>query len=81
VSPRSCFGDDPDELVRNLQDRFPKAHLIGADRDYEALIAQVIGFIETPGTGLNLPLDMRGTAFQQRVWLGLQEIPVGETVS
>jgi AraC family transcriptional regulator, regulatory protein of adaptative response / methylated-DNA-[protein]-cysteine methyltransferase len=71
----------PDELVRNLQDRFPKARLIGADRDYEALVARVVGFVETPGIGLNLPLDVRGTAFQQRVWQALQEIPVGETAS
>ena len=75
------LGDDPDELVRNLQDRFPKARLIGADRDYEALVARVVGFVETPGIGLDLPLDVRGTAFQQRVWQALREIPVGETVS
>lgn len=75
------LGDDPDKLVRNLQDRFPKARLIGADRDYEALIAQVVGFIEHPGIGLDLPLDVRGTAFQQRVWQAMREIPVGETVS
>jgi AraC family transcriptional regulator of adaptative response/methylated-DNA-[protein]-cysteine methyltransferase len=75
------LGDDPDELVRNLQDRFPKARLIGADRDYEALVARVVGFVETPVIGLNLPLDVRGTAFQQRVWQALQEIRVGETVS
>src|SRR5262249_16944728 len=58
------LGDDPDELVRNLQDRFPKARLIGADRAYEALVARVIGVVETPGLGLDLPLDVRGTAFQ-----------------
>src|SRR5499427_9414637 len=75
------LGDDPEELVRNLQDRFPKARLIGADRDYEALVARVVGFVETPGIDLNLPLDVRGTAFQQRVWQALQEIPVGETAS
>jgi AraC family transcriptional regulator of adaptative response/methylated-DNA-[protein]-cysteine methyltransferase len=75
------LGDDPDELVRNLQDRFPKARLIGADRDYEALIARAIGMVETPGTSLNLPLDVRGTAFQLRVWRALQELRVGETVS
>jgi len=75
------LGDDPDELVRNLQDRFPKAHLIGADRKYEALVARVVGFVEMPRIGLDLPLDVRGTAFQQRVWQALQEIPVGETVS
>jgi AraC family transcriptional regulator of adaptative response/methylated-DNA-[protein]-cysteine methyltransferase len=75
------LGDDPDELLRNLQDRFPKAHLIGADRDYEALVARVVGFVETPEIGLDLPLDVRGTAFQQRVWQALQEIPVGEAVT
>lgn len=75
------LGDDPDELIHNLQDRFPKALLIGADRDYEVMVARVVGFIETPGIGLNLPLDVRGTAFQQRVWQALQEIPVGKTVS
>jgi AraC family transcriptional regulator of adaptative response/methylated-DNA-[protein]-cysteine methyltransferase len=75
------LGEDPDELVRDLQDRFPKAHLIGADRDYEALVAQVVGFVEAPRIGLNLPLDVRGTAFQERVWKALQEIPAGVTVS
>src|SRR5262249_23763236 len=55
------LGDDPDKLVRNLQDRFPRAHLVGADRDYEALIARIVGFIEAPRIGLDLPLDVRGT--------------------
>ena len=75
------LGDDPEDLVRNLQDRFPNARLIGADRDYEALVAQVVGFVEAPRLGLNLPLDVRGTAFQERVWKVLQEVPVGATVS
>jgi AraC family transcriptional regulator of adaptative response/methylated-DNA-[protein]-cysteine methyltransferase len=75
------LGDDPDELLRNLQDRFPKAQLIGADRDYEALVARVVGFVEAPRIGLELPLDVRGTAFQERVWKALQEIPAGATVS
>jgi AraC family transcriptional regulator of adaptative response/methylated-DNA-[protein]-cysteine methyltransferase len=75
------LGDDPDELVRDLQDRFPKAHLIGADREYEALVARVVGFVEAPALGLDLPLDVRGTAFQQRVWQALQEIPAGRTVA
>jgi AraC family transcriptional regulator, regulatory protein of adaptative response / methylated-DNA-[protein]-cysteine methyltransferase len=75
------LGTDPDTLVRNLQDRFPKAFLIGADGDYEALVARVVGFVEAPNLGLDLPLDVRGTAFQQRVWQALQEIPVGQTVS
>jgi AraC family transcriptional regulator of adaptative response/methylated-DNA-[protein]-cysteine methyltransferase len=75
------LGDDPNGLVRELQDRFPKASLIGADRDYEALVARVVGFIEAPGLGLDLPLDVRGTAFQRRVWQALQRIPIGRTVS
>jgi AraC family transcriptional regulator of adaptative response/methylated-DNA-[protein]-cysteine methyltransferase len=75
------LGDDPGKLVRNLQDRFPKAQLIGADRNYEALVARVVSFVEAPRIGLDLPLDVRCTAFEQRVWQALQEIPIGETAS
>jgi AraC family transcriptional regulator, regulatory protein of adaptative response / methylated-DNA-[protein]-cysteine methyltransferase len=75
------LGDDAEALLRNLQDRFPKACLIGADREYEAMVARVVGFVEAPELGLDLPLDVRGTAFQQRVWQALQAIPVGTTVT
>jgi AraC family transcriptional regulator, regulatory protein of adaptative response / methylated-DNA-[protein]-cysteine methyltransferase len=75
------FGDDPDALVRELQDRFPKAQLIGGDDGFERLVATVVGFIEAPAQGLDLPLDMRGTAFQQRVWQALRQIPSGSTAS
>ena len=75
------MGDDPLQLVRDLQDQFPKANLIGDDGDYEDMVAKVIGLIETPSVGLDLPLDIRGTAFQQRVWKALQQIPVGSTAS
>ena len=75
------MGDDPNALVRDLQDQFPKAQLIGGDEKYEKLVAKVIGFIEAPRIGLDLPLDIRGTAFQQRVWRELQRIPAGKTVS
>jgi AraC family transcriptional regulator of adaptative response/methylated-DNA-[protein]-cysteine methyltransferase len=75
------FGDDPDTLLRDLQDRFPKARLIGADHEFEQLVATVVGFIEAPAQGLDLPLDVRGTAFQQRVWQALREIPSGSTAS
>ena len=75
------LGDDPGKLLRELQDRFPKAKLIGADEEYQKLVARVVGFIDVPNRGLNLPLDIRGTAFQQRVWRALQQIPVGTTVS
>jgi AraC family transcriptional regulator of adaptative response/methylated-DNA-[protein]-cysteine methyltransferase len=76
-----ALGDDAEALARELQDAFPKAHLIGGDRDYEERVAQVIGFIEAPALGLDLPLDVRGTAFQQRVWQALRDIPPGSTAS
>jgi AraC family transcriptional regulator of adaptative response/methylated-DNA-[protein]-cysteine methyltransferase len=75
------LGDDPDQLVRDLQDRFPKAELVGAEPGFERTVAQVVGFVEAPGIGLELPLDVRGTAFQQRVWQALRQVPAGQTVS
>lgn len=75
------MGDDAGELARDLQERFPKATLVGGDRKFEKLVAQVVGFVETPRLGLELPLDIRGTAFQQRVWKALQKIPAGKTAS
>ena len=75
------LGEDADALVRDLQDQFPKAELVGGDPTFERLIAQVVGFIEAPSIGLKLPLDVRGTAFQERVWQALREIPPGTTAS
>jgi AraC family transcriptional regulator of adaptative response/methylated-DNA-[protein]-cysteine methyltransferase len=75
------IGDDPESLVRSLQDQFPQATLVGGNEDYESLVAQVVGLIEAPGIGLDLPLDVRGTAFQQRVWKALREVPAGSTAS
>ncbi|PRA17685.1 MULTISPECIES: bifunctional DNA-binding transcriptional regulator/O6-methylguanine-DNA methyltransferase Ada [Pseudomonas] len=75
------LGDDPDQLVRDLQDQFPKAELVGADQRFEQLVAQVVGLIEAPAVGLDLPLDLRGTAFQERVWQALRDIPPGSTAS
>jgi AraC family transcriptional regulator of adaptative response/methylated-DNA-[protein]-cysteine methyltransferase len=75
------LGDEPGPLVRDLEDRFPKARLIGGDKDFEHLVAKVVGFVEAPALGLDLPLDVRGTAFQQRVWQALREIPSGSTAS
>ncbi|QRZ15849.1 bifunctional DNA-binding transcriptional regulator/O6-methylguanine-DNA methyltransferase Ada [Paracoccus methylovorus] len=76
-----ALGDDPEVLLHDFQDRFPAATLIGADPEFEALVARVIGFVEAPGLGLDLPLDIRGTAFQQRVWQALRQIPPGTTAS
>ena len=75
------FGDDPDALVRGLQDRFPKARLVGGDKAFEQLVARVVGLIEAPANGLDLPLDVRGTAFQRQVWQALRDIPAGTTAS
>ncbi|WP_449123480.1 bifunctional DNA-binding transcriptional regulator/O6-methylguanine-DNA methyltransferase Ada [Pseudomonas sp. MPG01] len=75
------LGDDPHQLVCDLQDQFRNANLIGADSGFEQLIAKVVGFIEAPAIGLDLPLDVRGTAFQERVWQALREIPLGSTAS
>jgi AraC family transcriptional regulator of adaptative response/methylated-DNA-[protein]-cysteine methyltransferase len=75
------IGDDPDALARELQDRFPQARLVGGDAAFEQLVARVVGFVEAPALGLDLPLDVRGTAFQQRVWQALQHIPAGQTAS
>ncbi len=75
------FGDDPAPLLRDLQDRFPKADLLGADPAFESTVAQVVAAVEAPGKALDLPLDIRGTAFQQRVWQALRAIPSGRTAS
>ena len=75
------LGDDADMLVRDLQDRFPHAELTGGDSDFEQWVARVVGFVEAPALGLDLPLDIRGTVFQQRVWQALRQIPAGSTAS
>ena len=75
------LGDDPEALLRELQERFPRAELVGGEGGFERLVAQVVGFVEAPRLGLDLPLDIRGTAFQQRVWEALRKVPAGETVS
>lgn len=75
------MGDDADRLARDLQDRFPRCNLIGGDSEFEHMVAKVVGFVEAPAFGLDLPLDIRGTAFQQRVWQVLRAIPPGHTAS
>jgi len=75
------LGNDPERLVRDLQDRFPNARLVGGDKHFERVVAKVVGFVERPALGLDLPLDVRGTAFQQRVWQALRKIPAGATAS
>jgi AraC family transcriptional regulator of adaptative response/methylated-DNA-[protein]-cysteine methyltransferase len=76
-----ALGDDPETLLRELQDRFPRAELAGGERDFDAIVARVAALVEEPARGFDLPLDIRGTAFQQRVWKALQQIPAGDTAS
>lgn len=75
------LGDNPEQLIMDLEKVFPHARLLGGERDFETMVAKVIGFVEAPGIGLDLPLDLQGTAFQKRVWQALQKIPLGKTVS
>ena len=75
------LGDNPDALARDLQDRFPDASLTSGDKSFEGWVSKVVGFVEAPQLGLDLPLDIRGTAFQQRVWQALCDIPIGSTAS
>lgn len=75
------MGDDPDLLVRDLQDRFPRADLKGGDAGFEKLVSKVVGLVESPGTTFDLPLDVKGTVFQQRVWQALRQVPAGSTAS
>jgi len=75
------LGDDPHALIIELQNSFPQAELLGGDPDFERRIALIVGFVEAPQLGLDLPLDIRGTAFQQRVWQALRDIPPGTTAS
>ncbi|PAU75538.1 bifunctional DNA-binding transcriptional regulator/O6-methylguanine-DNA methyltransferase Ada [Halomonas salipaludis] len=75
------LGNDPEALLQEFQDRFVNANLVPGGKDFDAWVARVVGFVEAPGLGLALPLDIRGTAFQQRVWQALTEIPVGNTIS
>jgi AraC family transcriptional regulator, regulatory protein of adaptative response / methylated-DNA-[protein]-cysteine methyltransferase len=74
-----ALDDDPAALVRDLEDRFPKARLEGGEAGFEQWVAKVVGLVEAPRLGLDLPLDLRGTAFQERVWRALRDIPPGTT--
>lgn len=75
------LGDAPEELVDDMRNRFPRAELTGGDAGFGQLVARVVDFVEAPGLDNDLPLDLRGTAFQQRVWQELRRIPPGETAS
>jgi len=75
------LGDDAGELERDLERRFPEAELQRGEHAFERQLAEVVALVEQPERGLSLPLDVRGTAFQERVWQALQAIPAGATRS
>jgi len=75
------LGDDPEALVHELERQFPATELVGADRAFEELVANVVGLVEDPTVPSTVSLDIRGTAFQRRVWEALRSVPAGETVS
>ena len=76
-----ALGDDPGRLPRELEETFPNARLIGGDKSFGKVVAKVIAFVERPALGLELPLDVRGTAFQERVWRALAKIPAGRKLT
>jgi AraC family transcriptional regulator of adaptative response/methylated-DNA-[protein]-cysteine methyltransferase len=75
------FGDDERMLRRELERQFPRARLIAGDEAFDSLSSQVIALVENPRARIDLPLDIRGTAFQHRVWDALRRIPAGKTAS
>jgi AraC family transcriptional regulator of adaptative response/methylated-DNA-[protein]-cysteine methyltransferase len=75
------LGDDPEALVHDMQDRFSQATLVGGDREFEEWVAAVVGFVDSPSAGLPLPIDVRGTVFQERVWQALRNVPCGSTTT
>lgn len=75
------LGDDVERLIADLHEQFPAAQLSGGDPAFDEWVARTVGFVDDPRIGLGLPLDIRGTAFEQRVWQALCDIPVGSTAS
>jgi AraC family transcriptional regulator of adaptative response/methylated-DNA-[protein]-cysteine methyltransferase len=75
------FGDDAQELLEHLQKKFPTSELIDGGKALEKLAKNVLAFVEEPTREFSVPLDLRGTAFQQSVWKALKKIPVGTTAT
>jgi AraC family transcriptional regulator, regulatory protein of adaptative response / methylated-DNA-[protein]-cysteine methyltransferase len=75
------FGSSHSDLDASLRSRFPQAEIIAGHPVYENWVQSVLSYLDHPQSGLDLPLDIRGTAFQRRVWQALREIPIGETIS
>lgn len=79
-----CFialGDSPQKLLDSLQSRFSRADISQADAEFSGLLKHLTAFLDAPEQGLDLPLDIQGTAFQRRVWAALQELKPGQTIT
>jgi AraC family transcriptional regulator, regulatory protein of adaptative response / methylated-DNA-[protein]-cysteine methyltransferase len=74
-------GDDPEMLVSELQNQFPNDAIEIIESDNGGLVGKVLNLIERPDRASDLPLDIRGTDFQMRVWDALQNVPAGDTVN
>ncbi len=75
------LGDDAEELIADLKHRFPRADLVAADESFHQTVQQVVRLVQNPAAEAALPLDIQGTAFQQRVWQALRKIPRGSTAT
>lgn len=75
------IGNDREKLTTELRKIFPHAELTEGNRQFEKTVAHVVAFVEHPEKSADLPLDIRGTAFQQRVWKALRAIPLGTTAT
>lgn len=74
-----ALGDEPSQLITYLQTLFPNADIQPAAAEFDPHLAQVIAFIDSPQSAFDLPLDIRGTEFQKKVWNALRKIPAGKT--
>lgn len=75
------LGDDRETLAREFEHRFPQAERVAGDRQFERRLRKIVSFVDRPARGLDLPLDIRGTAFQQRVWRELLKVEPGTTTT
>src|SRR4051794_39701954 len=73
--------EDQAQLITDLQSRFPEARLVPGNRADQDLLKRVVEYVEAPDRDLDLPLDVRGTPFQQQVWQVLRDIPIGQTTT
>jgi AraC family transcriptional regulator of adaptative response/methylated-DNA-[protein]-cysteine methyltransferase len=75
------ISEDPVRLLADVQSRFPRAHFVPGGQGDQTLLLRVVDFVEEPTPDLDVPLDIRGSAFQRRVWQAVRDIPMGQTAT